>query len=70
MPLDTRRHHVHLVDILILLQVYVHCHQGVSRSSSMVIAYLIWREGLTFKSAFEQVTRRDERETDGERRAQ
>ena len=26
--------------------VYVHCHQGVSRSSSMVIAYLMWKHSL------------------------
>ena len=33
-------------------KVFVHCHQGVSRSSSMVIAYLMWKEGLSFDAAY------------------
>ncbi|XLR37186.1 hypothetical protein S83_021846 [Arachis hypogaea] len=33
-------------------RVFVHCCQGVSRSTSLVIAYLMWREGQSFDDAF------------------
>lgn len=36
-------------------RVFVHCCQGVSRSTSLVIAYLMWRQGLSFETAFQQV---------------
>ncbi|KAL4570150.1 hypothetical protein LXL04_025801 [Taraxacum kok-saghyz] len=36
-------------------RVFVHCCQGVSRSTSLVIAYLMWREGHSFEDAFQQV---------------
>ncbi|KAK8314709.1 hypothetical protein V6Z12_D01G189600 [Gossypium hirsutum] len=36
-------------------KVLVHCCQGVSRSSSLVIAYLMWREGQSFEDAFQYV---------------
>ncbi len=36
-------------------RVFVHCIQGVSRSASLVIAYLMWREKNTFEEAFEKV---------------
>ncbi|KAK7399610.1 hypothetical protein VNO78_10795 [Psophocarpus tetragonolobus] len=36
-------------------RVLVHCCQGVSRSSSLVIAYLMWREGRSFEDAFHYV---------------
>ncbi|CBI16806.3 unnamed protein product, partial [Vitis vinifera] len=36
-------------------RVLVHCCQGVSRSSSLVIAYLMWREGQSFEGAFQYV---------------
>ncbi|XP_062257615.1 dual specificity protein phosphatase 19-like [Platichthys flesus] len=35
--------------------VLVHCNAGVSRSSSVVIGYLMLREGLLFDDAFSQV---------------
>ncbi|XP_022891456.1 protein-tyrosine-phosphatase MKP1-like [Olea europaea var. sylvestris] len=36
-------------------RVLVHCFQGVSRSSSLVIAYLMWKEGQSFEDAFQHV---------------
>lgn len=35
--------------------VLVHCNAGVSRSSSIVIGYLMQREGLSFEDAYSQV---------------
>ncbi|KAM3236501.1 hypothetical protein P3L10_016538 [Capsicum annuum] len=36
-------------------RVFVHCYQGVSRSTSLVIGYLMWREGQSFDDAFDYV---------------
>ncbi|XP_042064858.1 protein-tyrosine-phosphatase MKP1-like isoform X1 [Salvia splendens] len=36
-------------------RVLVHCFQGVSRSASLVIAYLMWKEGQSFDDAFQHV---------------
>ncbi|KAK1415607.1 hypothetical protein QVD17_31390 [Tagetes erecta] len=36
-------------------KVFVHCCQGVSRSTSLVIAYRMWREGQSFDDAFQYV---------------
>ncbi|XP_009359230.2 protein-tyrosine-phosphatase MKP1 [Pyrus x bretschneideri] len=36
-------------------RVFVHCCKGVSRSNSLVIAYLMWREGHSFEDAFQYV---------------
>ncbi|XP_020968955.1 protein-tyrosine-phosphatase MKP1-like [Arachis ipaensis] len=36
-------------------RVFVHCCQGVSRSTLLVIAYLMWREGQSFDDAFQLV---------------
>lgn len=44
--------------VLVLQQegvVLVHCNAGVSRSSSIVIGYLMQREGLSFEDAYSQV---------------
>lgn len=46
------------INIVYFLQdgvVLVHCNAGVSRSSSVVIGYLMLREGLTFDDAYGQV---------------
>lgn len=36
-------------------RVFVHCCQGVSRSTSLVIAYLMWKKGQSFEDAFQHV---------------
>lgn len=36
-------------------KVFVHCHQGVSRSSSFVIGYLMWRDGERFETVLDRV---------------
>ncbi|GFP88316.1 protein-tyrosine-phosphatase mkp1 [Phtheirospermum japonicum] len=36
-------------------RVFVHCCHGVSRSTSLVIAYLMWKNGQNFDDAFEFV---------------
>jgi hypothetical protein len=36
-------------------RVFVHCCHGVSRSTSLVITYLMWREGQSFDDAFQFV---------------
>jgi len=40
--------------------VFVHCHQGISRSSAMLILYLMWKENRPFISAHEFVKARRE----------
>ncbi|RNF27065.1 putative dual specificity protein phosphatase [Trypanosoma conorhini] len=37
---------------------FIHCHQGVSRSCSFVIAYIMWNQGLCYDRAFEFVRAR------------
>src|SRR5690606_29710268 len=39
-------------------KVYVHCYEGVSRSSTCIIAYIMWKEHLTFEEASNDVKRR------------
>jgi len=39
-------------------RVYIHCHQGVSRSSAMAIAYLMWTNGCGYESAYAFVRER------------
>ena len=33
-------------------KIFVHCHQGVSRSCSLVISYVMWRKGLSYHEAY------------------
>jgi protein-tyrosine phosphatase len=35
--------------------ILIHCHMGVSRSSSIIIGYLIMNKGMTYKQAFDLV---------------
>jgi protein-tyrosine phosphatase len=37
--------------------VYVHCNVGAGRSPSVVIAYLVWKQGWNLDDAIEQVTK-------------
>lgn len=37
---------------------FVHCHQGVSRSCTIAIAYLMWLKHLSFQAAFDMVKER------------
>ncbi|CAD2221474.1 hypothetical protein AGDE_11072 [Angomonas deanei] len=39
-------------------KVFVHCHQGVSRSCSFVIAYVMWHKGMCYDEAYEFVRQR------------
>jgi protein-tyrosine phosphatase len=36
-------------------KIYVHCMAGVSRSPTIVIAYLMWKDKLTFNDAYWKV---------------
>ena len=36
-------------------KVYIHCKAGISRSSSVTIAYLMWKNKLNFQKAFDIV---------------
>ncbi|KAL7697708.1 Dual specificity phosphatase catalytic domain/Protein-tyrosine phosphatase [Lotmaria passim] len=39
-------------------RVFVHCQQGVSRSCTFVIAYVMWKQGLCYDRAYELVRAR------------
>ena len=39
-------------------KVYVHCVQGISRSSTICIAYMIFTEGITFAEGYKRVKER------------
>ncbi|GET89835.1 hypothetical protein, conserved [Leishmania tarentolae] len=39
-------------------KVFVHCQQGVSRSCTFVIAYVMWKQGLCYDRAYELVRAR------------
>lgn len=36
-------------------KVFVHCHQGISRSSAMLILYLMWKENTDYATTHERV---------------
>lgn len=35
--------------------IFIHCHQGVSRSASLVLAYLMIYKNMSLKQAIQQV---------------
>jgi protein-tyrosine phosphatase len=39
-------------------KVFIHCKQGVSRSASIVLAYLIMEKGLSYNEAFEVLVKK------------
>jgi dual specificity MAP kinase phosphatase len=52
----------HFIDAIKFIEnsekVYIHCIAGVSRSPSVVIAYLMWKEKLSFNDAYWKVKNR------------
>jgi predicted protein tyrosine phosphatase len=39
-------------------KIFIHCYEGVSRSSTLTIAYIMWKTGQSFNSVVEQVKKR------------
>jgi|LakMenEpi03Aug12_release.lakeMendotaPanAssembly.Ray.scaffolds.fasta_scaffold3454276_1 dual specificity MAP kinase phosphatase len=39
------------------LNIFVHCHMGISRSCTIVIAYLLRYENMSYKQAFDLVSK-------------
>jgi len=37
--------------------VFIHCHMGISRSVSVVIAWLMWKKNMSFEHALQMVKR-------------
>ena len=47
-----------MIDFVEQGRTVLHCQQGVSRSATFVIAYVMWKNGFTFRHALDYVTKR------------
>jgi len=55
---DLRPLFLKTIDFIEKHRTVLHCQQGVSRSATMVIAYVMWKNNLTFRQALDYVMKR------------